>query len=82
MSGAAVELGARHLHWTGEDRQTVCGCSRWVPVRAGSRVWREPGYPSFHYSKARRSDCGRCRELVREEVTAARRAADAAAGRA
>lgn len=58
----------RHLHWSAEDRYSLCGYARWVPVRVGSRVLREPGHPSVHVSKARRSDCAQCRALLRESV--------------
>lgn len=62
----------RHLHAHREARYTLCGWARWVPVRTGSRVVREPGHPSVHWSKARKSDCPNCRALARAMATSGR----------
>lgn len=68
-----IEFSKRHLHWDAVDENTVCGCRRWIPVRAGSRFWKERGYQSVHWSKARKAtDCAACRYLVREDIKSRR----------
>lgn len=59
----------RHLFWSRTDPRTVCGCARWVEFPDEPR--REL-HAAVHYSHARRSDCTRCRTMVRAAVTKAR----------
>jgi hypothetical protein len=58
----------RHLHFSKDDEDTVCGYRRWVPVRTGSRFGHVRGAQSVNVSKARKSDCADCRRIVREEI--------------
>jgi hypothetical protein len=58
----------RHLHFGTDDERTLCGARRWVPVRTGSRIYRERGAVSVHISKARRSDCAECRAEYRRTI--------------
>lgn len=65
----------RHLHFSKDDEDTVCGYRRWVPFRSGSRIAYVRGAQSVNVSKARKSDCAECRRIVRDEIMQRRAAA-------